>query len=439
MAVSVATEQDLIDLDAGVTATLTAQDVKIAETRSEVSRLAGVVAAMPAGGTTVDLGPLNASLDDLKSRVTKLELASNPSTGFQVYDPRVQVEKLGTNDTERSAKLVSIMNSIGPTSSFPELQMPIRRFRLDRRLPTDTGARLLGTITPAREFNTGAVIDYVGPGPSMFELKTEGGYSYPGGGVSRDFHAWGIQFNGPTDKDFLPAPPSTAFSGAHVQWYWDFMHCGWVGWDGIANGWGTGLNVGGLTHMQAYDNSTWLGGSECDWFGEGSLIDSGNLTNDLPAIDWSCSKSTLKSVMMSARKNSYQLKVSGGHNSSAVGVKFDSPDSEPILGHNVRFKGSAIDFGIANGSFKGGRGIRCESGSTEVTVAGNGFHGTHGDSVAICDPGFTGILIWEPNRYGNAKRVIKVDRLEQVYCSDPRITVVSTRDGSVLQQPKVTR
>lgn len=418
-----------------------------------LAELKAEVEAIPDPTSPPDLSALTARVDQaqadvatLANRVLKTEtdittMKNSGGTGgsYQVYDPRVPVEKLGSTDSERSAKVVEIMNNIGPTSPFPELQWPIRVFRLDRPLPTDAGSRSIGTVTPASEFNTGAVIQYVGPGPSMFTLKLEAGkYNYPGGGASRDSHWHGIQFNGGNDKDLLPAPPSTAFDSRYVQWYYTFENCGFVGWDGIANGWGTGLNVIGKTHLQASDAPTWLGGSECDWFGPGSLADSGNLHGDLPCIDWSVSKSTIGQAMLSARNDSYQLKVSGGHNSAAKGTKFDSPDAQPIQGHNVRFKGSAVNFAVEICSFKGGRGIRCESGSTEVIVAGNGFHGTHGESVAQCDPGFNGLLIWDINSYGNAKRVIVADRLEQVLCLDPRVTV-RRPDGTVLKAATITR
>lgn len=373
--------------------------------------------------------------DEARARIDALEARPPAGGGTSVRDPRVFFEDFGTSDSARVGGVIAWLASRGPTTPTPEIQMPARRVQWDQQLPTESGGRFLGTITAAREFNTGCVIDYVGASPSFFKLQAEPGkYSYPGGGVSRDMHFHGIQFNGGNDKDFLPPAPSTAFDGSYVQWYWDFTNCGFVGWDNFVSGWGTGLTMNGITHFQAADESIRLGGSECDWFTAGSLLDSGNLAGDKPALDWSASKSTIGAAMLSARGDSYQLRVTYGHNTTCIGTKFDSPDSAPIKGHNVRFTGGT-DFGFSGCSFKGGRGILATAGSAEIEVENCGFNGSR--ELARLEAGFNGVLLWGLNRYGDAPRTIFAARASQVVCLDPRVTVRSLDGATVLKPASV--
>lgn len=336
----------------------------------------------------------------------------------------------GTDD-QKQTQLIAWLEAQQPTGPQREVQLPTRRIRWAQQMPTDSGGRVKGTDTPAREFNTGCVIDYVGAAPTFFRLKTEPGkYGYPSGGVSRDMHWRGIQFNGGNDKDFLPPAPA-GFDSNFVQWYWDFIDCSFVGWDNLVNGWGDGLHVGGLTHMQAADNSIKIGGAENDWFTAGSLLDSGNLHGDLPALEWSSSKSVIGAAMLSARNDSYQLKVTSGHGSTANGTRFDSSDGAPIQGHNIRFVGNAVDFGIVGCNIKGGLGIQAISGSTEIEVTNTGFNNNRG--LARLEAGFNGVLLWGLNRYGNCPRIIYAARKEQVICTDPRVEVRSLDGATVLQ------
>jgi hypothetical protein len=335
-------------------------------------------------------------------------------------------------DAEKTAQIIAWLATQQPGAPQREIQMPVRRFDWHLQLPTESGGRMVGTVTPAREFGTGAIINYVGPaGSSFFKLQAEPGkYGYPSGGVSRDMHFHGIQFSGGNDKDFLPPAPSTAFDSRYVQWYWDFFHCGFVGWDNFSSGWGDGLTLGGITHFQAQDNSTSLGGSENDWFDQGSLLDSGNLSGDKPFLDWSCSKSTIGAAMISARGDCYQLRVTYGSGCVAQGTKFDSPDSAPTKGHQVRFDGGT-DFGFDGCNFKGGLGILGRKGSCEIAVTNCGFGGNR--ALARLESTFQGVLVWGINRYGSTPRVIEVARLSQIVCLDPRITIKEIDTGRVLR------
>lgn len=341
---------------------------------------------------------------------------------------------LGTDDTARFTELVRRMRA----GWRGEVEFEVRNHTLPIQLPTRSGIRCVGTATPAGEFGTGTTITYTGPaGTSMFLLEKNTGYNYPSNGVSRDGHFIGFQFNAPNDRDFLPPAPSTAFNADYVQWYWHFIDCGWVGWRKITNGWGTGLDVGGFTHLQGCAQTPWtIGGSENKWFLGGGFVDSGNATwmaADQPFIDYSASKSVIGSVMLSARLKSYQLRVTYGHNSRCIGTEFDAPDSQPTSGFQVRFVGNATNFGFSDCSFKGGQGIQAQSGATEITVNGCGFANNRG--LARLEANFTGVLVWGANSYGNCPRVIYAARKEQVICLDPRVEV-RTLDGATVLQAK---
>jgi hypothetical protein len=131
--------------------------------------------------------------------------------------------------------------------------------------------------------------------------------------------------------------------------------------------------------------------------------------------------------MISARRKSYQLKVTYGHNTRCIGTEFDAPDSYPTAGHQVRFIGSATNFGFDSCSFKGGDGILGVSGGTEITVNGCMFDGNRG--LARLESNFTGVLVWGLNGVGRVAREIRAARANQVVCLDPRISVKSL-DGT---------
>lgn len=338
---------------------------------------------------------------------------------------------LGGDDTARFTELVRRYKG----GWRGEVEFEVRVHNCPIQIPTIAGMRWVGTETPSSEFGTGTVINYTGgSGTSMFSLYTNSGYNYPSNGVSRDSHFHGIQFNAGNDRDFLPPAPG-GFDGSYVQWYWSFTNCGWVGWRNIVKGWGTGLDLLGKIHLQGNAQTPWtVGGSECKWFGEGSLVDSGNanwMAANQPFLNWSLSKSTIGSVMLSARRKSYQLLVTYGHNSRAIGTEFDAPDSMPTEGHQVRFQGTANDFSLTACSFKGGQGIQCITGPTEVLVNGCGFHGNRG--LARVEAGFTGKLVWGANSYGTTPKVIYAASASQVVLLDPRVTIKSLDGATTLQ------
>lgn len=382
-----------------------------------------------------ELAAHTTTLADHEARIRKEEAEAGGGGGGTITQGTgngTPFDSLGADDTARFKNLADKMRA-GWTG---EVEFAFRNHNCNVQIPTAPG-RWRGAQGRAFEYGKAPQITYTGPsGTSMFYLYKNSGYSYPANGVSRDFVACGIQFNGGSDKDFLPPAPG-GFDSNYVQWYWDFHDCGFVGWRNIFKGWGTGLDLGGFTNFQAMSGATplTLGGSECKWFLGGGFMDSGNATwmaGDRPFIECSLSKSVIGSAMISARGKSYQLKVTYGHNTRCIGTEFDAPDGSPTAGHQARFIGSATNFGFDSCSFKGGDGILGVSGSTEIVVNGCMFANNRG--LARLESGFNGVLIWGLNTYGGAPREIRAARANQVVCQDPRVAVKSLDGSQTFQQ-----
>lgn len=386
------------------------------------------------GGAAYDDTAIKAAIADLDRRLKaeEAEVGGGGGGTTVVGTNKTSFDSLGGDDTARFTNLANKMRA-GWTG---EVEFAFRNHNCNVQIPTAPG-RWVGASNRAFEYGKCPTITYTGPsGTSMFYLYKNTGYSYPANGVSRDFCATGIQFNAGSDKDFLPRAPG-GFDSNYVQWYWEFKDCGFVGWRHIMKGWGTGLDLAGFTNFQAMANVTplTLGGSECKWFLGGGFMDSGNATwmaADLPFIECSMSKSVIGSAMISARRKSYQLKVTYGHNTRCIGTEFDAPDSYPTAGHQVRFIGSATNFGLEACSFKGGDGILGVSGATEINVNGCLFDGNR--ALARLESGFTGVLVWGNNTYGKAPREIRAARANQVVCLDPRVAVKSLDGSQTFQQ-----
>jgi hypothetical protein len=385
-----------------------------------------------------ELAELRARADDdedeeARSRIAALEARpTGTGTTTVVGSNKTPFNSLGADDTQRFATLAAKMKA-GWTG---EVEFEFRNHNCPVQIPTAPG-RWTGCSTRAFEYSKAPTITYTGPsGTSMFVLYKNSGYSYPTNGVSRDFNARGIQFNAGNDKDFMPPAPG-GFDGNYVQWYYSFPDCSWVGWRNIFKGWGDGLDLPGFNNFQAMSAATplILGGSEQKWFLTGGFMDSNNPTwmaADLPFIECSMSKSVIGSAMISARRKSYQLKVTYGHGTRCIGTEFDSPDSDPTTGYQVRFVGSATNFNFGLCSFKGGQGIQAQSGATEIGVGSCSFANNRG--LARLESGFTGVLKWGvDNTYGNCPRVIYAARKEQVICLDPTVEVRSLDGATVLQ------
>lgn len=373
-----------------------------------------------------------ASVVLLQQRLAALEAAptgtGTPSTGGAFYK-NTPFNSLGADDTARFVNLFAKMRAGWKGA----VEFEYRNHNCPVQVPCAPG-RWIGGNARAFEYGHAPQITYTGPsGTSMFVLYQNSGYGYPANGVSRDFTAVGFQFNAGSDKDFLPSAPG-GFDSNYVQWYWSFPGCSWVGWRKIINGWGTGLDIGPeFFNVQAVSTTPFtLGGSECKIGLGGGFMDSANPTwmaADKPFFEWSLSKSVLGSVMVSARLKSYQMKITYGHNSRAIGTEFDAPDGQPTESYQIRYIGTATNFNHIGDSFKGGQGILCATGATEVGVDSCAWHGNRG--LVRCEAAFTGIVKWGlTNTYGNCPKVIYVARGNQILNGDPLVKVVSL-DGTL--------
>lgn len=365
--------------------------------------------------------------------------AGPPGTGSASVVGRT-FNSFGTTDDERMTNLLKWEDSLGGGSvSYPQVSFEQRPHNITIRIPIRTSRRWVGVAGPAREFGTGTVINYKGPaGTSLFYLDPtkNTGYGYPSSGAPRDSHYIGIQWNAGLDRDFLP--PAVNYDAKWVLWYCEFRDCGWSGWRDVIRYYGTGLQVTGCTHFQAYAKTPVVFmGSESELFGDMSLADTLNdqfINTVQPVVDFSASKSVIGTCLISARRKAYSLKVSGGHNSKAIGAGFDGPDGAnmPMEGAAVRFDGNAVNFALIGCSFKGNMGVQCVTGATEVSVESSGFHGNRG--LARVEAAFTGVLKWgTSNTYGNCPRVIYAARKEQVICLDPTVEIRSLDGATVLQ------
>lgn len=339
----------------------------------------------------------------------------------------------GANDEERFTSLFAWENTLG-TGPYTQVWFDQRLHQHIQQIPFRARRRWVGGIGPAREFNSSTVIKYAGPaGTSQFKPYVNTGYNYPANGVTRDAHYTGIQWSGNLDQNFLPKV--TGWDASKVLWYGEFHDCGWVGFNEPLRYYGTGMNVDGTTHLQAYAKTPIsVGGSESLFLDSMSLMDSGNasfIATDQPAVNFWLSKSVLGVNLISARNKAYSLLVSGGHGSKAMGSGFDGPAGYFMQNGAVRFDGSAVDFGLSDCSFKGiaSPAIQCRTGNTQVTVDGCSFNET--DALARCEASFNGVLLWALNKYGDlAKAVIYLARGKQLISLDPRV-IVKSLDGTL--------
>jgi hypothetical protein len=373
-----------------------------------------------------------AEIDQAQTDIAELKARPTGTGTGASFFPGRHFNSFGANDNERMTKLLAWEDSLGGGSvPYPQVWFDQRVHRISVRIPIRTSRRWIGVIGPVREFSTGTVIQYVGAsGTSLFYIDPakNTGYGYPAGGVPRDSHYIGIQWNGGLDVDFLPLP--TGYDAKWVLWYCEFENCGWQGWRNNLDYYGTGLNITGTFHLQAYATTPIkFRGSENELGGGMSLADTLNATfisNMNPIVDFSSSKSVLGTCLLSARRKAYSLKVSGGHNSHAIGAGFDGPAGNFMENGAVRFDGSAIDFGLQSCSFKGisSAAIMCVTGPTQVDVQGCSFKETA--ELARCESAFNGVLLWGLNKYEDVSRaVIRVARGKQVINLDPRVTVMS--------------
>ena len=154
-------------------------------------------------------------------------------------------------------------------------------------------------------------------------------------------------------------PKNDTGSGAYqgkTLWYVNWHDCGFMGFNTIWWGWGTGVTMNGITHIMAIaDSAFYIGGSENHFFDGYSFVDNATAEweSSQALLPLANGKSSIGRIMLSARRNSYQLSIEGGRNLVVDGAAFDAPDSAPTSGKQIGISGGS-GIRITNGSFKGG-------------------------------------------------------------------------------------
>lgn len=282
----------------------------------------------------------------------------------------------GSTDSEKFAS----MNEWHRTQDInlqptPAVLFGSKKYTTSTPIVLYSGMCLIGAVSaPSREFKRSTSITYSpaggATGTSLFNWPASGtvqpgNQNYPNAYAPRDVTVIGIQFNGNSTSHCLPfrdfmVTANLNVDSAKVLWYSMFRDCGFVNWKTVFWGFGTGLIISGTTHVQAYsDTAFWIGGSENTIFtDEQSFMDSSVstfcgdyqmvTTNGVVSVSNPnggtamglnraafrsfMSKSKVGRVMITARRNSYCLRVDGGDDMLFLGTQCDAQDSDPMFG-----------------------------------------------------------------------------------------------------------
>jgi excisionase family DNA binding protein len=295
-----------------------------------------------------------------------------------------------------------------------------------------SGNRLIGTRLPAREFSTGAVWQASGL-PSFFKQVTNS-QSYPVSTGPRDFTVSGVQFAG-------SAPVLPSHSGSFVAndsvYYTEFRDCGFSGTPLLTHGWCDGLTLSGTTHVNSMADTFLRVGGSIMMLGMGggmSYMDSNNATwraAGKPFIETWATQWKIGNIEISSRQAAYALLVSGGQNGRCDGAFFDAPSDSRTLGAAVRVTGGVSLLFSGGCWFHNNRGIELISGASEVRIGDTIFQDC--DGVLTAQAAFTGKVFLDGCVFAGTPKVVKVARLNQIVCNDPRIEI---RDlsGNVLKK-----
>lgn len=344
----------------------------------------------------------------------------------------------GDDATKWGQYIAWLKNHGGGAGGRPSLQLPARVVNTPQ-LPELSGMHVAGAGASGGEWGTGTTVKYAGAaGSSLFTEYSNPGYGYPSGGLPRDIKWRDVEFYSGSGQDFFKAyPAKSGFVPSAVKWSTVFLNCGWVGWNRIMHGWGDGVLFSGETHLQAGSNTAFcVGGSENFFFGDGSFVDSSSPFSPtpgvafrnagLPLMEMIGDKWTIGGVMITACNTAYHLLVSSGRAGRCIGTYFDAQDSAPTVGPQVRITGGdGMQFTACN--FKGGHGLSV-SGGTSVDIQGNTFRGNP-EVLTVADS-FQGQVLLGLNQYvAGTPKVVKVARLNQIICLDPRVTIHNLSGG----------
>lgn len=394
--------------------------------------LALVACAAPPEGDSSD----NEPTDTASSQIDNSLVAASPVPGVVFFDSFA-----GTTTDAKIQSMNAWLKSAGASGSRPAVLFDAKTYSHTVPIQLWSGMTLLGgRRSAAREYGTGTVLNYQGAaGTSQLAFVTNS-QGYPSDGSPRDITFDAIEFTGGASVHHAPKvdPGSGAYQG-RTMWYVNWRNCGWVGFSTIWWGFGDGVTISGITHVQAVsDTAFYVAGSENHLFEGYSFIDNGTsawMSSGKPFLRSRMEKSSIGRMMFSARGNSYQVSVEGGSNLVIDGAAFDAPDSVPTDGKQVSISGGN-GIRITNCSFKGGmvapasasggtsanRALIHVTGGTQIVVDGNNFLPSKpllwvGPNVG------THQVKWGLNGYPtNGSPTIQGSRSDQIVSIDPTVS-----------------
>ena len=327
------------------------------------------------------------------------------------------------------------------------IAMPARQINHSVPIKLFSGMAMVGPA-PAREYGRKTLLVWQGgAGTSQFIFPSEGqtSQSYPSDGSPRDMSFINILFQGGTKTHCVQYYDvhSNAYSG-HTLWYTLFRDCGWRYFQTVWNGWGDGVVIDGIPHLQMINQTAFaVGGSENRFFGGGYGLqdaDPAQLTvKGMPQLHCHSSRALISDAMLSARGDSYGLLIDYGYNVYVDGLAVDAPDSAPHYGASVKVTGG-VNITLDGLSLKGGmsnpsagtgglnRGIIDISGGTSIVLSGinalnQGTGAPSSTPVVYVAAAAKGVFIHSINCYGY-DGIVKAEVPSNVTCIDPRLKVV---------------
>lgn len=234
---------------------------------------------------------------------------------------------------------------------FPAVRFDTRQYDHSVPITFTSGMTLLGgKDAVVHEYSRGTILNWQGgSGSSQFVFPiTQPNQGYPSDGSPRDVSLRFLQFQGGGSTHFLPKiDPSSGQYAGKVIWMSNFHSCGWKNFATIWWGYGDGVTIDGVIHVQGTtDTAFYLAGSENNICGNGSysFMDTSSTTfvntaSAKPFIRSRMSKSTIGQIMVTGRKTGFQMSIEGGQDHIIRGFAFDAQDSDPVYGSGLKISG----------------------------------------------------------------------------------------------------
>lgn len=340
----------------------------------------------------------SADLNDIVSKVTEVDTKASTAlagVGSSAALPgTVAFDSFGANDNARVTGMNNFHKAHGG-GILPTVIMPARQINHTVPVILYSGMKMIAASGRSAEYTRACTMNWQGgSGTSQLIFPSEGqtNQGYPSDGSPRDGYMEGIQFQGPSSTSWMPKyDPSTGSYAGKVLWYFTFHGCAWKQFGAVWWGWSTGCTISGQTHFQGCGlPALYLAGSETVIFGQDAqsfMDNTGAGSANQPHIISRLEKSSIGRVMITARGNSWQMTVSAGKNLRIVGVDFDSQDSDPVQGANLKITGGN-NILVGDCSFKGGMNAPSSGGGGES--ANRGFiHASGGSEIVVDRNAFT--------------------------------------------------